>query len=470
MKFEDYHRHDAVGLAGLIAKREVSAGEVLEAAVSRMAQVNPKVNAVTLDLAERARKQAAAGVPEGPLSGVPYLVKDLGVQIAGTVTSGGSAMWKDAVAQTDSALARAYREAGLVIFGKTNTPEFGLMPVTEPSFLGVCRNPWDLSRTSGGSSGGAASAVAAGIVPAAHASDGGGSIRIPASACGLFGLKPSRGRVSFAPAGEGWAGASAMHAVTRSVRDSAVLLDIACQPEPGDPYYLSPPSTPYAQEVGKAPGKLRIGFTTAGLAAPIDNPEVIAGVTATAKLCENLGHTVEEVTLPGDFAAMALGAGNAIAASVVANIEAEAAKRGRPVGEEEVEPLTWAMYRRGQTVSGGDYVRGLAAIHAYGRAMATLFETYDVLLLATLGGPAIPIGWLTERGVNGTERLFAFMPNTQAFNNTGQPCMTMPLAWSVEGLPLGIQFVGRMADEATLFRLAAQIEQATPWFDRTAPL
>jgi Asp-tRNA(Asn)/Glu-tRNA(Gln) amidotransferase A subunit family amidase len=469
MKFEDYRQHDAVGLAGLIARREVSAAEVLEAAVARMAEVNPKVNAVVLDLAERARK-AAPNLPEGPLAGVPFLLKDLGAHLGGEVTSSGSAMLKDYVAPADSAITAAYRQAGLNIFGKTNTPEFGLLPVTESTNLGPCRNPWDLSRTSGGSSGGAAAAVAAGIVPAAHASDGGGSIRIPAAACGLFGLKPSRGRVSFSPAGEGWAGASAMHAVTRSVRDSAILLDIACQPAVGDPYYLSPPETAYADEVGRAPGKLRIGFTTAGLAAEITNPEVIAGVQDIARLCADLGHEVEEVSIPGDYAAMALGAGNAIAASVVANIEGEAARRGRPIEEHEIEALTWAMYRRGQGVSGGDYVRGLAAIHAYGRAVAALFEDYDVLLLAVLGGPAIPIGWLTERGVNGTERLFNFMPNTQAFNNTGQPCMSMPLAWSAEGLPLGIQFVGRMAEEGTLFRLAAQIEQARPWFDKVAPL
>ena len=470
MKFEDYRSHDAVGLAGLVAKGEVSAGEVLEAAVARMVAVNPAVNAVTLDLAERARKVASAKLPEGPLAGVPYLLKDLGAALEGVITSGGSRMTKDAVAPADSALVAAYQAAGLVIFGKTNTPEFGLMPVTESQHLGVCRNPWDTNRTSGGSSGGAASAVAAGIVPAAHASDGGGSIRIPAAACGLFGLKPSRGRVSFSPAGEGWAGASAQHAVTRSVRDSAVLLDVACQPQSGDPYYLSPPATPYAQEVGRAPGRLRIGFTTVGMAAPINDQDVIAGVTSTAKLCENLGHSVEEVILPGDFAAMQMGAGNAIAASVVASIEAEAARRGRPIEQDEIEPLTWAMFRRGQSVSGGDYVRGLAAIHAYGRAMAGLFETYDVLLLATLGGPAIPVGYLTEDSNRGTERLFEFMPNTQAFNNSGQPCISMPLAWSAGGLPLGILFVGRMAVEATLFRLAAQIEQATPWFDRVAPL
>jgi amidase len=470
MRFEDYRRHDAVGLAGLVAKGEVSAGELLETAVARMVEVNPKVNAVTLDLADRARHEIATTTHEGPLAGVPFLLKDLGANLAGTPTSSGSAVFKDNVPAADSALTAAYKAAGLVIFGKTNTPEFGLTPVTESTLLGPCRNPWDLSRTSGGSSGGAASAVAAGILPAAHASDGGGSIRIPASACGLFGMKPSRGRVSSAPAGEGWGGASAQHAVTRSVRDSAVLLDIACRPQPGDPYYLEAPETPFAVEVGRSPGKLRIGFTTAGMAAPIVDADTIRGVKDAAALCERLGHLVEEVTLPGDLAAMQLGAGNVIAASVAATLDAEGKRRGRPVEEGEVELLTWGMARRGQGVSGSDYVQGMAAIHAYGRAMSTLFATYDVVLLATLGGPAIPVGWLYEDVRLFAERLFAFMPNTQPFNNTGQPAMSLPLAWSAEGLPIGMQFVGRMADEATLFRLAAQIEEATPWFDRAPPL
>ena len=227
MKFEDYRAQDATGLAALVARREVSAAELLDAAAERMAQVNPKINAVTLNLAERARNEA---VGEGPFAGAPFLLKDLGASLAGTVTSRGSRMFAGSVAASDSALTAAYRAAGLAIIGKTNTPEFGLWPVTESELLGVCRNPWDLSRTPGGSSGGAAAAVAAGIVPAAHASDGGGSIRTPAACCGLFGLKPSRGRVSFAPGGEGWAGASIQHAVTRSVRDSAALLDIACRP------------------------------------------------------------------------------------------------------------------------------------------------------------------------------------------------------------------------------------------------
>ena len=467
MNFEDYRRHDAVGLAGLVARREVSPAELLDVAVDRMAKVNPAINAVTQDLTARARAETPAS---GPLSGVPFLLKDLGLTLAGTPTTSGSRLFADAVAAADSPLTAAYRSAGLSVFGKTNTPEFGLWPVTESELLGVCRNPWDVSRTPGGSSGGAAAAVAAGIVPAAHASDGGGSIRTPAACCGLFGLKPSRGRVSFAPLGEGWAGASVHHAVTRSVRDSAVLLDVACQPQPGDPYFLAPPERPFAEEAAREPGALRIGFTTVAMQAPGLDPECEAAVRETAKLCEQLGHHVEEVQIPGDVAAMQAAAGIVISASIAATIEAEAERRGRPIEDGDVEALTMGTFRRGQAIGGPAYVRALSALHAYGRAEAALFEAYDVLLLSTLGSPAVPVGWITEDPRLIGERLFAFMPNTQAFNNTGQPAMTVPLAWSRGGLPIGMQFVARMGAEATLLRLAGQLEQARPWFDRVAPI
>ncbi|HEX4711169.1 amidase [Phenylobacterium sp.] len=467
MDFGDYRRHDAVGLAELVARREVSAQELLDAAVARMDTVNPQINAVTLDLRERARAEPAHS---GPFGGVPFLLKDLGAALAGTPTTAGSRLFADAVAQADSALTAAYEDAGLAIFGKTNTPEFGLWPMTESEFLGVCRNPWDLSRTPGGSSGGAAAAVAAGIVPAAHASDGGGSIRTPASCCGLFGMKPSRGRVSFAPLGEGWAGASIQHAVTRSVRDSAALLDVACRPQPGDPYFLAPPAEPFVEDAAREPGRLRIAFTTAAMQSDGLDPECEAAVRETARLCEQLGHNVEEAKIPGDVAAMQAAAGAVIAASIAATLDAEAERRGRPIEAGEIDAPTMATYRRGQGVSAAAYVRGLQALHAYARAEARLFETYDVLLLSTLGSPAIRIGWILEDPKQIAERLFAFMPNTQAFNNTGQPAMTVPLAWSRSGLPIGMQFVARMGDEATLFRLAGQLERARPWFDRTPPL
>ncbi len=467
MKFEDYRANDATGLAALVARREVSAAELLDAAAARMAAVNTRINAVTLDLTERARTEIPAA---GPFSGVPFLLKDLGASLAGTVTSRGSRMFADQVATADSGLTSLYRASGLSIFGKTNTPEFGLWPVTESELLGVCRNPWDLSRTPGGSSGGAAAAVAAGIVPAAHASDGGGSIRTPASACGLFGMKPSRGRVSFSPGGEGWAGASIQHAVTRSVRDSAALLDVACQPQPGDPYFLPCPERSFAEEAMRDPGRLRIAMFAGAMQAPVLDPECEAAVREIAKLCESLGHVVEEVAIPGDVMAMQAAAGAVISASVAADLDAEAERRGRPLEASDVEGLTMATYRRGKTVDASAYVRGIQTLHAYTRAQAILFETYDVLLLSTLGSPAIPIGWITEQPQLIGERLFAFMPNTQAFNNTGQPAMTVPLAQSRSGLPIGLQFVARMGDEATLFRLAGQLEQARPWRSKIAQI
>ena len=467
----DYLAQDLVGLAGLISSRQVSAAEVVDAALARLEAVNPKLNAVTLSLADSARELVRKGAPAGPLGGAPYLIKDLGAQVAGAPTTAGSWLMGAAPAAADSAIVSAYRRGGLVIIGKTNTPEFGLEPVTEPARFGPSRNPWNLERTPGGSSGGASAAVAGGVVAAAHASDGGGSIRIPAACTGLFGLKPSRGRVSFAPADEGWGGFSMQHAVSWSVRDSAALLDLVCQPQPGDPYWRDAPAAPFADEVGRDPGVLRIAFTTRALAAPAIDPECAAAVLETARLCESLGHRVEEADLPGDFAAAGQAGGMVIAASVAATLDTEAARRGRPVGEDELEDVTWAMYQRGRRISGSDYIRALQACHAFGRVVGQYFESHDVLLLSTLGSPAVPLGWLRAGGMEGyADRLFAFMPNTQAFNITGQPAMSVPLAMSASGLPIGLQFVARAGDEATLFRLAAQLEQARPWSGRRPPL
>ncbi len=473
MNQSDYLSQDAVGLADLIGRREVSAAEVLEAALARTEAVNPKLNAVTRLMADEAHAVAQSGTPAGPLGGVPFLVKDLGVQVKGTATTAGSRLLADNVAVADSALVAAYRRAGLVIFGKTNTPEFGLEPVTEPAMFGPARNPWDLARTPGGSSGGAAAAVAGGMVPAAHASDGGGSIRVPAACCGLFGLKPSRGRVSFAPSDEGWAGFSIHHAVTRSVRDSAALLDAASTPQGGDPYWLDPPARPFAEEVGCDPGVLRIAFTTDALASDGLDPECAEAVRSAARLCESLGHRVEEAALPGDRAAVKDAAGAVVAANVAAALETEAARRGRPIAEGEVEDVTWALYRSGLGVSVARYIQAVQTAHAFGRTVAGFFEGYDVLLLSTLGRPPVPIGWLRGEPpdlAGYAARLFGFMPNTQAFNLTGQPAMTVPLAWSAGGLPIGVQFVGRPAAEATLFRLAGQLERVAPWAGRRAAL
>lgn len=469
MNEADYLAQDATGLADLIKRREVSASEVLAAAIARMAKVNPKINAVTVDLSDRARAETPA---DGPLSGVPYLIKDLGANVAGTPTSGGSKLFKDVIQPADSAIVSAYRKAGLVIFGKTNTPEFGLEPVTEPEAFGPSRNPWNTDYTPGGSSGGASAAVAGGIVPAAHASDGGGSIRCPASCTGLFGLKPSRGRVSFAPANEGWGGFSIQHAVTHTVRDSAALLDAVCQPVAGDPYWQAPPATPYVQEVRRDPGKLRIGFFAGSFSSVDIDPECAAAVRETAKLLEGLGHDVVEAKPDADFAGARAAAGQVIAPSIAATLEIEGRRRGRPVEPGEVEGLTLALAGQGEGVKASAYIQAIQTAHAFGRAVARYFETYDVLLTSTMGRPPVPVGWLRGGGPREeyVDRLFSFMSNTQAFNITGQPAMTVPLAWSRNGLPIGLQFVGRMGDESGLFRLAGQLEQAAPWAGKRAAL
>jgi Asp-tRNA(Asn)/Glu-tRNA(Gln) amidotransferase A subunit family amidase len=445
---------------------------MLEAALARSAKVNPKINAITLDLAARARREIAQRPPTGPLAGVPFLLKDLGPKLAGTPTTDACKLYADDIAETDSPITRLYKEAGLVIFGKTNTPELGLEPITEPAMFGPTRNPWDLARTSGGSSGGAAAAVAAGIVPAAHASDGGGSIRIPASCCGLFGLKPSRGRVSYAPKDEGWGGFSCGHVVARSVRDSALLLDIAGRPQPGDPYWTDPPAEPFLAAAGRDPARLRIAFTTAAFSAPALDPECARAVRDAAALCERLGHHVEEADPPIERGALAA-AGVVIAASVAADLDTVAVRRGRPIGEDEVEPITWSSYQRGRAITGSAYIQALRTAHGLGRAVAGFFERYDILICSTLGSPAVPVGFLHGEPLDlegYAARLFAFMPNTQAFNVTGQPAASLPLAMSAGGLPIGVQFVARQAEDALLFSLAGQIERAAPWAGRRAKL
>ncbi|MBN8605510.1 MAG: amidase [Caulobacterales bacterium] len=473
MKFDEYRRHDATGLAKLVAQREVTPDELLDLALARAAQVNPTLNALIRDLEHEARAAIKAGLPDGPLKGVPYPIKDISVHMKGVPTGAGSRIFKEAVAEEDSSIVALYRRAGLSLFAKSNTPEFGLACVTEPIANGKTLNPWNLKHTSGGSSGGAAAAVASGIVPTAHGSDGGGSIRIPASCCGLFGLKPSRGRVSLAPSGEGWGGLSVQHALTRSVRDSALLLDIACIPQPGDPYWLEPPTIPFVAEVTKAPGKLRIGFTTSTLVWGETHAEPAQAVRAAAKLCETLGHHVEEARPKVDFQQMAVHANTLVTSSVGATLEREAERRGSAIAREEVEHLTWMLYQNAASITGVQAALALQSLHALSRQLAAFFEQYDVFLLPTVAKTPVPVGSIDTNAEDLSdygERLYSFIPNTQPFNIGGQPAMSVPLAWSAEGLPIGVQFVAKAGAEALLFRLAGQLEQAQPWFDRVAAI
>ncbi|MBI1330241.1 MAG: amidase [Alphaproteobacteria bacterium] len=473
MRFEEYRDYDAVGLAALIAAKSVSESEVLDAALSRLDAVNPKLNAVINVLADEARAAIRNGLPQGPLRGVPFLIKDLGVMVRGTASGGGSRLLKHSPpAPEDSALVTAYRKAGLVIFGKTNTPEFGMAATTEPAAYGVTRNPWNPDRTCGGSSGGAAVAVAAGILPAAHGSDGGGSIRIPSSCCGLFGLKPSRGRVSAAPLGDAWSGFSINHALTHSVRDSAALLDAACHPVEGDSYWLPPPQTPFLSEVGRAPGKLRIGYMPFNLLGYEIEAPVAAATADAARLCESLGHIVTEAKIDTDFQAATDAANLIVSASASAMFDRIAALRQKPVHPDELESLPWMVYQQGKAASGTDVMAAFATKNDFTLAVGRAFESADVLLLPTLGRVPVPVGELSIAHVTSSEAygeaLYRFI-NTQAFNISGNPAMSVPLGMSPEGLPIGVQFVGRLGDEATLFRLAAQLEQAAPWAKRRPP-
>jgi amidase/6-aminohexanoate-cyclic-dimer hydrolase len=473
MRADEFRTHDGLGLAALVRRREVSAAELLDVAIACVEAGNPEINAVVTRLYDQARAAIAAGLPEGPFTGVPYLLKDLGAHYEGAVTTFGSALFKDFVLDHDSEITARMKRAGLVIFGKTNTPEMGLASSTEPRLFGPTRNPWSLAHSAGGSSGGSAAAVAAGMAPMAHATDGGGSIRIPASACGLFGLKPTRARNPMGPdAGEGWGGASVGHAVTRTVRDSAALLDATSGPDVGDPYWAPPPARPFLEEVGRDPGRLRIAFTTRPWNGQPVDPECTDAATAAARLCERLGHRVEEAT--PDVDAKALGQASLIVASanVRAALEARAAALGRELTAADVERITWARATDGHTARAADYARAIGIMHRAGRVVARFFQGYDVLLSPTMCRPPHPLGvidMMTGDVDRYTQAVLGTIGFTAVFNSAGNPAMSVPLAWSRAGLPLGVQFAAAFGEEATLFRLGAQLEAAQPWADRRPP-
>lgn len=465
--FEDYGSYDGLGLAALVKSGEVTPLELLDAAIARTEALNPKINAVTVKHYDEARAQIKAGLPEGPYRGVPFLLKDLSMALKGTITTGGSRFFADDRADHNSTLTDRYLKAGLVIFGKTNSPEFGLTVTTEPKLHGPSRNPWNLDHSTGGSSGGAAAAVAAGLVPVANASDGGGSIRVPSAACGVFGMKPTRARTPSGPdRGEGWAGMSIKHVVSRTVRDSAAMLDATCAAAPGDPYAAPHQQRPYLLEMATAPGALRIAFTTRRPDGSLCHPEVVAAVEATARLCEDLGHAVEEARLEVDPAAMSKAQAALIATNVAVEVDERARKLGRNATKEDLERITWLTAESGRKVSATDYVEATIFIHQLGRRFADFMTRHDVLLGPTLATPPIPLGWL-DMMTNDVGTYFArmsdYVPGIAMFNMTGQPSMSMPLHLSKDGLPLGMMFTGRFGDEATLFRLAGQIEHAKPW-------
>lgn len=493
MKFEDYVRYDALGLADLVDRGEVAASELLDAAIARTERVNPALNAVVHRFDHRAREQIAAG-PRGLFAGVPFLIKDLSADYAGEPISSGCRFLADYVPAHDSELVRRYKAAGLLIFGKTNTPEFGLTPFTEPELFGPTRNPWDLRRTPGGSSGGSAAAVAAGIVPMANGGDGGGSLRIPASCNGLVGFKPSRGLVPFGPdRGEGWWGFSGEHVVSRSVRDSAAALDVTAGPDAGCPYFLAPAAS-YRAALQQPPPRLRIAFTTTPLAGREMDAECRTGVERTVRLLQDLGHELVEAAPPVPRDEFVRAFATMIASETSGTLASISRDLKRPLDRDLFEPSTWALSRIGRKVSAQDVALARQFFGRLTRAIGHWFEGYDVLLTPTLGRPPFPIGSLqpdaAERlqlallnrlPVAGlirsgplltrlAEKTFDWMPNTPVFNATGQPSISLPLHWSADGLPVGMMFTARLADDQRLLRLAAQLEKAQPWFDRRPDL
>jgi amidase len=472
--FAEYENYDALGLAALVKRREVSAAELLDAALARAAARDPFINAITIPLEEFARQAIAKGVPGGPFEGVPFLLKDLTAAVAGVRMTRTSRFFADSPpAVADSEHVKRLKRAGLVFFGRTNTCELGLSLTCEPQLTGATKNPWDLKRISGGSSGGAAAATAARIVPMAHGTDGFGSIRAPAACCGLVGLKPTRGRNTLAPfAGEALAGLAAEHAVTLSVRDSAALLDATAGPGAGDPYAAPPPARAFLEEAGADPGRLRIAFTRKAPNGAKIGAESLRELDATAQLCAELGHHVEEADPAVEGEAMVPTFVTLAAANTVVNLGTHPAKQRTPEPG-EVENVTREMYERGLRIGSAEYIKAVNTAHRLGRQMGAFHAHYDVLLTPGLAGPAAKLGWLDMMLEDTDEywrRVFEFSPFTVWFNLTGQPALMLPLGMSSEGLPLGTQLVGRFGNEATLFRLGAQLEAARPWFDRKPAL
>ncbi len=466
--FPEYENYDALGLAELVRNGEVTAAELLDAAIARAEMRNPTVNAIVDKLYDHGRDTIAAGLPDGPFTGVPYLLKDIGGVLGGYVQTRGSRFFDDLVPPEDSVIVKRGKRAGLVIFGKTNTPELGLSLTCEPQLFGPSRNPWDLERTPGGSSGGSSAAVAAYIVPMASGGDGFGSIRAPASCCGLVGLKPTRARNTQDPySGEGNAGQTTEHALTRSVRDSAALLDATAGPGSGDPYVAPPPARPFLDEVGADPGRLRIAMTSrAPNGAPVES-EVLDVFESAAKLLRDLGHDVEEADPDIDRESVIPTFRTISAANVAATLRSHPA--GKKAGPSNVERVTAAAAKLGEEMSGADYVQATQAAHRLGRRMAAFHQSYDVLLTPALGTSPPRLGWIDMMLEDADEywnRVFSFSPFTVWFNITGQPGVTLPMGVSETGLPISVQLVAPYGDEATLIRLAAQLETARPWTDR----
>ena len=490
MAFSDYGKYDGLGLAELIRKKKVSPGELVEEAISRIETHNPKINAVVHKLYERARTAAKGKLPDGPFQGVPFLIKDLHATLEGLPTSHGTKLWKNVPAKITTEIVKRWEASGAIVVGRTNTPEFGLLPYTESDTLGPALNPWDTTRSPGGSSGGSGAAVAARMVPLASGGDGGGSIRIPSSACGIFGLKPTRGRTPTGPViGESWSGFDIDHVLTRSVRDSAAMLDATQGADVGAPYII-PEAGPFLKEVGRKPGKLKIAFSTKPMLGKSVHADCIKGVEETVALLKDLGHEVVEdapVVNGEEFSYRFL---TILAGQIRADIEEAAEAAGKKVSMDDFDITTFGTGLFGTILKASDYARAMRYLQSVSREIGRFFEGYDALLTPVLSQPPGKIGalkpsaseqsqikliartgatWILE-AMNVIRPLAAqtyeFIPWTPVFNVTGQPAMSVPLHWNEAGLPIGMHFISKWGDEATLFRLAGQLEKAKPWFDK----
>ena len=459
---------DAVGLAALIRAGELTAREAVEAAITRIEDRNPELNAVVHTRFEEALDEVDRSLPDGPLRGVPILVKDLGTDVAGLPSTSGSRLFADYRPAGDSELVARYRRAGLVVLGTTNTPELGKNVSTEPALFGPTRNPWRTTHSTGGSSGGSAAAVAAGLVPVAHGSDGGGSIRIPAAMCGLFGLKPSRGLVPNAPYPSGLASPlSVHHALTRSVRDSAALLDAVAGARPGSPYAAPTADRPYAAEVGAPTGRLRIAWTTTAADGTAADPDCAAAVEQFAKLCEALGHQVVQDAPRYDGAAAAAASGAIMAGALAATVDRRLRQLGRDLREDDLEPFTRSILEHGRAMSAAAFAQALETAETTGWRIGDFFADHDLLLTPTTPATAPPLGLLdTSRPETVYTRAGGYAAFTSVCNLTGQPAMSVPAGPDSTGLPVGVQFVAALGGEPLLLRLAGQLEQAAPWEDR----
>lgn len=493
--FADYDSYDALGLGELVRRREVTSAELVEECIRRIEKVNPRINAVVFELFERARAQSVAAAGSGPFPGVPFLVKDLIQRIPGVPTQEGSRFFEGWTPAEETYLYRRWVDSGVVPVAKTATSELGLLPVVETDLTGVTRNPWNLDRTAGGSSGGSGASVAAGLAPMASGGDGGGSIRIPAACCGLFGHKPSRARNPSGPtASEHWSGFVSEHVLTRSVRDSAAMLDATHGPDETSPYYAAPVEGTFLGATERDPRSLRIAFHAEPALPATVHSDCKAAVHDAARLCAELGHHVDEVAPRHDALALARAFLIVIGANVAAEIREGEQLTNRRATAKDFQLTTWVTNLFGKAASAEEFVVSLRALQAEARRLVRVYRDYDLVLTPTLGTPPVPVGALEPRGIDrmaqkliaalnwsgplthqkiidqAAQNTFSFIPFTPVANFTGQPSMSVPLYWDQQGLPIGVMFTGRPAEEPLMFSLAAQLERARPWAGRRPPV